>query len=283
MGSHRPLMRAMVLALMSVLIASCGVPQEEHDRALEEVANLTALNERLEADVERLSETDSAYYQRAQDMMKSNDWAAAESTLDELLRRWPGSSVEDAAKELRGYTRENQAAQKYKEAELLIESGKNPQGAKTRLQGILANFGDTSVVSKARSDLRNLDPLIAAADEKRARDARARAQQRARDQASLELTAFNWRHEYGYAIVEGRVKNISGKSLDSVEAVATCYDSSDGFISSSTALVEYRPILANQTSPLTVMVSWNPAMKKCGLEFKEFFGGALPAYHSWNK
>ncbi len=244
---------------------------------------MTAETETLRAEVASLSETDAAYYQRALELMKSNSWVEAEKVLDELLSRWPGSSVEEAATELRKNTRENQAAQKYKAAGLLIDTGTNLDGAKTHLEAVANTFEDTSVASKARRDLRNLERLIAEAEEERQREARAAAQRRARAEASVELTAFSWSHRSQFAIVEGSVKNIAGNALENVTAVASCYDSNGQFVTSGNAVIDYNPILANQTSPLTVMVNWNPAMKTCRLEFKELFGGTIPVYHSWNK
>jgi hypothetical protein len=92
----------------------------------------------------------------------------------------------------------------------------------------------------------------------------------------LELVSYSWHIEYGYAILEGQVKNISAQPLKSVEAVASFYDSAGGFITSADSLIAYNPILPGQTSPFKVMATENPAMKKAGVEFKELFGGTIP-------
>jgi hypothetical protein len=79
------------------------------------------------------------------------------------------------------------------------------------------------------------------------------------------------------------VKNISSSPLDNVQAVAIFDDSSDNFITSGDALIDYRPILPGQSSPFKVMAPQNPAMKTCRVEFKKMFGSAIPTYHSWRK
>jgi hypothetical protein len=91
----------------------------------------------------------------------------------------------------------------------------------------------------------------------------------------LELVKWTWGEEYDYAIAEGQVKNISSESIRSVQAVVTFYDKNGEFITSDDALIDYNPILPAQTSPFKVMATWNPAMKKAGIEFKELMGGTI--------
>lgn len=91
----------------------------------------------------------------------------------------------------------------------------------------------------------------------------------------LELIKSHWYTEYGYAIYEGQVKNISSQPLKNVEAVATFYDSNGQFITSSDALIDYNPILPGQISPFKVMKTENPAMKKASVEFKYLSGGSI--------
>jgi hypothetical protein len=92
----------------------------------------------------------------------------------------------------------------------------------------------------------------------------------------LELVKYAWHIEYGYAILEGQVKNISSQPLKNVTAVASFYDASSGFITSSDALIDFNPVLPGQTSPFKVMATQNPAMKKGGVEFKSLMGGSIP-------
>ena len=91
----------------------------------------------------------------------------------------------------------------------------------------------------------------------------------------LELVKYTWQTEYGYAILEGQVTNISLQPLTNVAAVASFYDTNGGFITSSDALIDYNPILPGQTSPFKVMATQNPAMKKARVEFKELLGGTI--------
>jgi len=95
----------------------------------------------------------------------------------------------------------------------------------------------------------------------------------------LELQNWSWHKEYGYAIAEGMVKNISSKPLDDVVAILNIYDKQNNFIKSDHALIDYRPILPGQSSPFKVMASYNPAMDTAFIDFKTFSGGTL----SWIK
>jgi hypothetical protein len=92
----------------------------------------------------------------------------------------------------------------------------------------------------------------------------------------LELLKYTWHIEYGYAILEGQVKNISSEHLRNVNAAASFYDASGGFITSSHTLIDFNPVLPGQTSPFKVMTRQNPAMKKAGVEFKYLMGGTIP-------
>lgn len=95
----------------------------------------------------------------------------------------------------------------------------------------------------------------------------------------LMLLDWRWHEEYGYAIVEGQVKNASARTLRNVQAVAVFTASDDSFITSDSTLIEYNPILPGQTSPFKVMVSFNPRMDSARLDFKTLSGGSL----SWTK
>ncbi|MBT4648976.1 zinc ribbon domain-containing protein [bacterium] len=92
----------------------------------------------------------------------------------------------------------------------------------------------------------------------------------------LELLNFNCYWQYDYFHIEGQVKNISNKSLESVVAVGTAYTEDGEFVKSDDALIDYNPILAGQTSPFKVMMTHNPAITKCKVDFKEFWGGSIP-------
>ena len=93
--------------------------------------------------------------------------------------------------------------------------------------------------------------------------------------AQLELVRFHSHVEYGYAILEGQVKNVSSESLKNVEAVGSYYDAAGGFITSSQSLIAYNPILPGQTSAFKVMTTANPAMKGVSVDFKYLMGGTI--------
>ena len=74
------------------------------------------------------------------------------------------------------------------------------------------------------------------------------------------------------------MKNISSLKLKNVQAVVTWYDRNDNMITSSSALIEYNPILPGQSSPFKVMKTYNPAMQKAGVEFNHLMGGTIRTY-----
>jgi len=85
---------------------------------------------------------------------------------------------------------------------------------------------------------------------------------------------YHWCQESGYAIATGRVTNISSVPLDNVMAVVE-FEAKDGsLITSSDSMIDYQPILPGQSSPFTVMETWNPAMAKgtAGVSFKTVLG-----------
>lgn len=99
-----------------------------------------------------------------------------------------------------------------------------------------------------------------------------------RASCQLELVNTRWSEDYGYATYEGQVKNISNSKLKNVQAVVTWYDRNDNMITSSSALIEYNPILPGQSSPFKVMKTYNPAMGKAGVEFSHLMGGTIRTY-----
>lgn len=92
----------------------------------------------------------------------------------------------------------------------------------------------------------------------------------------LLLGSFNCAHSYGFSITEGAVTNVSAKPIERLMAVVSMEDGNGNFISSSSAMVEYQPLLPNQRSPFKVMVPHNPRMSTCRISFKQMFGGAVP-------
>ncbi|MBI2865706.1 MAG: hypothetical protein HYX94_14250 [Chloroflexi bacterium] len=95
-----------------------------------------------------------------------------------------------------------------------------------------------------------------------------------------ELLASSGLKSYGFVTVEGQVKNVRGASLRNVESLVQWYTNSGQFVKSDSALIEYNPILAGQTSPFTVISTDNPAMTKYSVSFKELIGGQIPTLDS---
>jgi len=92
----------------------------------------------------------------------------------------------------------------------------------------------------------------------------------------LELLNFKCFQQYDFYHIEGQVKNISDESLKSVAALGTTYTADGEFIKSEESLIDYNPILAGQTSPFKVLMTHNPAITDCTIEFKKLFGGSIP-------
>lgn len=93
--------------------------------------------------------------------------------------------------------------------------------------------------------------------------------------ATLTVRSWNWNEQYSYAIVEGTVKNNSAQPIRNLQAVVEFTDKSGNFITSGSALVEFRPLMPGQSSPFKVMESFNPMMKSANLRFKELMGGEI--------
>jgi hypothetical protein len=98
----------------------------------------------------------------------------------------------------------------------------------------------------------------------------------ASEEQKLELLSYNCGRQYGFFQIRGQVKNISDEPMDSVMAVGSTYTKDSTFVRSDSALIEYNPILPGQASPFAIMGTDNPAIDKCQVEFKEFFGGTIP-------
>jgi hypothetical protein len=91
----------------------------------------------------------------------------------------------------------------------------------------------------------------------------------------LELISYSCYQESGYFQITGQVKNISNQSLKNVEVVGTAYTKDGQFVNSEDFLIEYNPILVGQKSPFKVMMTNNPEMKKCNVNFKYLMGGTI--------
>jgi hypothetical protein len=97
----------------------------------------------------------------------------------------------------------------------------------------------------------------------------------------LELVSWNWgQTSESFVEAKGLVKNISSERLENVQAVVTFFNKDKDFITSSDALIEYNPIMPGQTSPFSVLETYNPAMRSATIEFKHLMGGTIPTRHN---
>jgi hypothetical protein len=285
----RAILAFAAVPVASLLVLSCGVDRTEHENLVRErdelaarVKSLESEKQKLTADLKHLRETDQGTWDELLTHQNGERWAQVEETANKLISRWPASPLASQARSILRSAREKIAESIYEDAQKAIQS-ESMEKAKSALERLANDYSETLLGRRARGEIGTLDRKIEAATKEREKQARAAAQQQARAGSSLELTAFSWHTEHGYAIVEGMVKNISSAPLDNVQAVAIFDDSSDNFITSSDALIDYRPILPGQSSPFKVMSPQNPAMNGCRVEFKQMFGSAIPTYHSWRK
>jgi len=94
-------------------------------------------------------------------------------------------------------------------------------------------------------------------------------------ETKLKLLDYNFNREYDYITVQGQVKNISKENLEDIEVVVEFFDESDNFIKKDSALIEYNPILSEQTSPFEVISTDNPEIERYRISFKELMGGKI--------
>lgn len=95
---------------------------------------------------------------------------------------------------------------------------------------------------------------------------------------NLELASWNWSptEDGSYVEAKGEVKNTSNKSHQNVEAVVTFKDKEGKYITHSSVLIDFNPILAGQTSPFKVMETFNPAIHSASIQFKFLDGETIP-------
>lgn len=101
----------------------------------------------------------------------------------------------------------------------------------------------------------------------------------ARQGALLELLpGGGCTKSYSFITYEGRVRNISGKSLRNVMAVASYFTKDGTFVKTADALIDFNPVLDGQISPFKTITTDNPAIQRCSVEFKELLGSKIPHY-----
>ncbi len=95
----------------------------------------------------------------------------------------------------------------------------------------------------------------------------------------LELQEMSWYETEGYAVVEGTVKNVSNRSLPSVQAHVTFEGEGGWFIVAEHSMIELNPIFPGQVSSFTVISRYYPEITDLVLDFKKFSGESIP----WSK
>ena len=96
--------------------------------------------------------------------------------------------------------------------------------------------------------------------------------------ASKEVHLISWNCDAidgNYYETKGEIRNLTSRTLNNVQALVTWQTSSGTFITSDSALIEYRALRPGQRSPFSVLTSGNPQMSNCSVSFKELFGPGL--------
>jgi len=93
--------------------------------------------------------------------------------------------------------------------------------------------------------------------------------------AELVLLDWSWHNEYGFAIVNGQVKNTSERPMHNVEVVASFKTKAGKLVTSDSSLIELNPIMPGQVSPFKVMSTYNPLMETVNIAFHNLLGGPI--------
>jgi len=84
----------------------------------------------------------------------------------------------------------------------------------------------------------------------------------------LKVLSAGSRDISGTMSVEGRVENISAKSLDNVQAIVSWYNENEDLITIDTAVIEKNPLLKGQISSFKVISQYTPSMMKFSIQFR---------------
>jgi hypothetical protein len=88
---------------------------------------------------------------------------------------------------------------------------------------------------------------------------------------SPQLAVSSWRCDAdgrGFEIA-GEVKNTSGSSFNYLQPTVTMRAADGRFVTYWSGFTDYNPLLPGQTSPFSISVNLNPAIKKADLSFTE--------------
>ena len=71
------------------------------------------------------------------------------------------------------------------------------------------------------------------------------------------------------------MKNVSGAPLENLLAVVIFRTEDGTFVTSADSLLDFNPVMPGQTTPFSVMTTWNPLIKTGAITFKRFGGGGI--------
>lgn len=242
----------------------------------------TKLNKRiasLETELKTLKQTDNYFYQQAVKARQAKKWQESTKILKGMLERFPQTTLRTAGQRLIQNNTSDIESAAFGEAMEAYNAGSFIIAEK-RFDEFIAYHPGSTLATRARS----LKNGIAARQAEAAREAekavQVAAEREARANAQLEIVDWNWGQTDSESYVEatGRVKNISGDSLKNVEAVVEFEDRNGQLVTTGSALIAYNPILPGQTSTFKVIETYNPAMKRAKISFKDLMGGSIATY-----
>jgi len=172
-------------------------------------------------------------------------------------------------KALKGRTASQEGASSWKNVD---EACKQPSVAE------LANAPTSTIGKNMTACIKAADEAIAAMSATKA-EADINERSSSSEGALLLVTAANEYYQpgSGYMHLEGEVKNVSGQSLNKVLAVVSYYTAAGEYVTTDSNLIDFQPILSNQTSPFHVLTPGNPAITGWKLQFQILGEGTVPS------
>ena len=260
--------------LIVVILAGCGRQAKEENAQLREmvrnlqqrIEQLQQERDNLKATISELQKTADYYYKMGVSSRHNKQYQDSNNYLNKMIEMFPQNSLVVEAEKLIAENNDDITQSLYNRAITLQRDGKVKM-SNAQADILITKFPKSSFAVKAKQLKKD-----------NAAKVKEREETERRRDCDLELIDWNWSSAHGYAEARGQVKNISGKSLKNVAALATFYDKDGGFIKTDSALIEFNPVLDGQVSSFTVMTTHNPAISKASVQFKFLMGGAIPTY-----
>lgn len=105
----------------------------------------------------------------------------------------------------------------------------------------------------------------------------------AEPRAQVELLSWHWSREHGFIKAEGEVRNLTNQPITRLWAVVTFYTTNETLVTSDESVVEFDPLMPQQTSPFDVMVRDNPQISGATVRFRTARAGELSVKRPPNK